>query len=151
MNDLEQKKFLFGTIFLLANKLQTLGDKHLQGNITTKQWFLTVSVSQFLDYNPSLSEVAETMGSSRQNVKQLALKLHKKNYLQFVKQKDDSRITALKLTKEYEQYWSNRKTKDQQFILDLFEDLSVEELNVMHTAFNKLVNKLKILNNEKEF
>ena len=149
MNDLDKKKYLFATIFYLANKLQTVGDKHLDGSITTKQWFLTAILSHLPD-NPSLSEVANAMGTSRQNVKQLALKLKKNNYLEFTKQDNDARVTALRLTEKFERYWINRKDKDHQFVLNLFSELNNDELNAMYSGFLKITDKLEQISNEME-
>jgi len=41
------------------------------------------------------------MGSSRQNVKQLALKLEENDYLKIEKDENDARVIRLKLTKNY--------------------------------------------------
>ena len=66
MNELKKKAYIFGTIFTLSNKLQVLGDE-FDENITTKQWLFIVGVSKFQD-PPTISEVANFIGYSRQNV-----------------------------------------------------------------------------------
>lgn len=60
MNDLEQKAYIFGTIFTLSNKLQVLGDE-FDKNITIKQWLFILGISQFNE-PPTISEVANFIG-----------------------------------------------------------------------------------------
>ncbi|UTW70231.1 hypothetical protein KHA80_06350 [Anaerobacillus sp. HL2] len=56
---MEQQQFIFGSLFLLANKLQIKGDKFLaDDNITLRQWLLNVMIIQFKDQHPTLGEVA---------------------------------------------------------------------------------------------
>jgi len=140
MNLLDKQKFIFGSIFLLANKLQVKGDSYFaEDEMTTKQWFLIVMVSQFGENPPMLTEVASMMGTTRQNVKQLALKLEEKGFLVIEKDAKDSRILRLKLTKKNQQFWENRDAKDSAFIQDLFKSMTNEEITVMQQAMKKLL------------
>jgi DNA-binding MarR family transcriptional regulator len=146
MDNIDKQKFIFGSLFLLANKLQAIGDKYLgKDEITTKQWFLTAMISQFKDKAPTLSEVGELMGSSRQNVKQLALKLEEKGFLMIEKDEHDSRALRLKLTEKSEIFWSKREEKDNEFIMDLFNNFDENEINIMFNTFNKLAENLNKL------
>ena len=146
MELIDKQKFIFGSLFLLANKLQVIGDKYLGlEGMTTKQWFLTAMISQFPDNPPTLSEVAELMGSSRQNVKQLALKLEEKGYLSIEKDEEDARVLRLRITEKSESFWKKRREQDDQFITELFKELNEEELNSILTGFNKLFSKLEKL------
>ncbi|MFZ5944979.1 MAG: MarR family winged helix-turn-helix transcriptional regulator [Bacillota bacterium] len=139
MDLIDKQKFIFGSIFLLANKLQVLGDQYLEKDeITTKQWFLNTMISQFRDKPPTLSEVAELMGSSRQNVKQLALKLEEKKFLKIEKDEDDARALRLRLTEKSHSFWREREEQDEQYLRDLFKDLSEEEINIISRGFQKL-------------
>ncbi|MGE5630724.1 MAG: MarR family winged helix-turn-helix transcriptional regulator [Caulobacteraceae bacterium] len=144
MDAIDKQKFIFGSLFLIANKLQVIGDKYLgKAGITTKQWFLTVMISQFRETPPTLSEVAELMGSSRQNVKQLALKLEEKEYLKIEKDERDARALRLKLTEKSRVFWEGRQDQDDRFIKDLFADFSSEEIDKVCSSFNKLFDKIE--------
>lgn len=124
----ELSKYVFGEIFLIANKLQTIGDTFLD-ELTTKQWFLLVVIGEFFkEYVPSVSEVAEKMGTSRQNVKQIALKLEKKGFIEINKDEKDNRILRIKNTPKCIEYWQSRYKKDQQFIEWIFADMEAEEI-----------------------
>ncbi|MCX7749851.1 MAG: MarR family transcriptional regulator [Clostridia bacterium] len=144
MDGLEKQKFIFGSLFLLANKLQVIGDQYLgKDDMTTKQWFLTIMISQFGDNYPTLSEVAKLIGSSRQNVKQLALKLQEKDFLRIEKDEDDARATRLKLTEKCRQFWEKRQHQDDEFLSELFKNFTQEEIDILCSGFNKLFEKIK--------
>jgi DNA-binding MarR family transcriptional regulator len=144
MDILEKQKYIFGSLFLAANKLQAVCDKHLgEDGMTTKQWFLTVVLSQFKDNPPTLSEVAEVIGSSRQNVKQLALKLEEKDFLRIEKDEEDARATRLRLTDKSQEYWDKRQDQDEDFIRELFKDFSREEIQILGSSFKKLLDKME--------
>jgi DNA-binding MarR family transcriptional regulator len=149
MDILEKQKYIFGNLFLIANKLQAIGDQYMgKDGMTTKQWFLTVMISQFGDNPPTLSEVADLMGTSRQNVKQLALKLEEKDFLKIEKDEQDARALRLKLTEKSKEFWEEREDKDNQFIKHLFEDFSQEEVEVVSRGFNKLFEKIEKIGKE---
>ncbi len=146
MNTLDKQKYIFGSIFLIANKLQVLGDQYLgRGGITTKQWLLTAMISQFRDKSPTLSEVAEFMGSSRQNVKQLALKLENKGFINIQKDEQDARALRLKLTAKSRVFWEQRQKQDEQYVEELFKDFSIEEIDATFKGFGKLFEKIEKL------
>lgn len=148
MDASDKQTFIFGSLFLLANKLQVIGDQHLESDdMTIKQWFLTVIISQFGSNSPTLSEVAQLMGSSRQNVKQLALKLQEKDFLSIEKDDQDARATRLKLTQKSQDFWEKREDKDREFLGELFQDFDMEDLASMYKGFNKLLNQIEKMEN----
>lgn len=99
-------------------------------------------VGQFRDYKPTLSEVAKVMGTSRQNLKQLAIKLENKDLLKIEKDENDSRIIRLSITKKSEEFWEKRQDKDIEFITNLFKGLTLDEIDAMYKGFNKLYDNI---------
>lgn len=147
MDILDKQKFIFGSIFIMANKLQVLGDQYFaDSDMTVKQWLLTVMILQFHGEPPTLSQVAEFMGSSRQNVKQIALKLEKKGFLNIEKDEQDARVLRLKITEKSYSFWEKREDRDEQYVLELFKDLSPEEIQAMHSGMEKLFKKIEKMN-----
>lgn len=141
---LDKQKFIFGSIFIMANKLQALGDEYFSGSdMTVKQWLLTIMILQFHEEPPTLSQVAELMGSSRQNVKQIALKLQKKGFLCIEKDGRDARAVRLRLTEKSYSFWEERAKRDEQYVMELFRDLDEEETNVMYRVMGKLFKKIE--------
>ncbi|HYE82020.1 MAG TPA: MarR family transcriptional regulator [Clostridia bacterium] len=146
MDAIDKQKYIFGNIFLLANRLQALGDQYLsEDDMTTKQWFLNVVIAQFRDKPPTLSEIAELMGSSRQNVKQLALKLVEKGFLTIEKDGRDARALRLVLTDKSRSFWEERQKQDNEYLENLFGNLDLEEIDAMCRGIGKLFEKIKEL------
>lgn len=143
MSSIEKQQYIFGNIFLLANKLQVKGDQFLaRDDMTLRQWFLTIMILEFKDKHPTLGEIAELMGSSHQNVKQLALKLQEKDFLKIEKDPKDGRAIRLKLTQKSREYWKAREQEGNQFIMDLLQDLSEEEIDVLCKSYSKIFDRI---------
>jgi len=138
-DDIEKMKYIFGSIFLLAQRWQYLGDRFLADEkVTTKQWLLLAVISSLFDAPPTLSQAAEAMGTSRQNVKQIALKLERRGFIKIKIDAKDSRILRLHITAKNQTFWKKRADKDIAHILDLFESLSSTELKTFHKIMQKL-------------
>ena len=90
----------FGSIFVVVQQLARRADRELEIlDITTRQWLLLAVLTKwFPGRNPSLSEAAERYGSSRQNVKQIALGLEARGFVRLVPDPDDARATRIELT-----------------------------------------------------
>lgn len=138
---LEYEKFIFATVFILANKLQVVGDKYLD-EVTTKQWFVLLMVAQFQNQAPTLGQVAALLGTSHQNTKQLALKLELKGLLQIEKDRKDSRALRLKITQKSYDYFAERTDKDIYLLNELFKEFDKEEIAVFAKCINKLTQGL---------
>jgi DNA-binding MarR family transcriptional regulator len=91
---------IFGSIFVVVQHLTRRADAELAAlNLTTRQWLLLAVLTKwFLGRSPSLSEAAGKYGSSRQNVKQIALGLEARGFVRLVPDSDDGRTTRIELT-----------------------------------------------------
>lgn len=140
-NKLEEIKFIFGSLFVLANKMQAIGDKYLE-EITAKQWLLLVTVSQFEENPPTLGQVATFMGTSHQNAKQIALKLENKGFINIEKDLRDSRALRLSITSACKAYFKEREGKDTLFLEELFKSLNHEEVHGLSIGLYKLMEQI---------
>jgi len=88
---------IFGSIFVVVQHLTRRADAELaQMDLTTRQWLLLAVLTKwFPGRDASLTEAAERYGSSRQNVKQIALGLEARGYLRLVPDPADGRATRL--------------------------------------------------------
>jgi DNA-binding MarR family transcriptional regulator len=134
-------QYVFGSIFLLSNKLQVLGDQYLAvDGITLRQWFLTVIIKQFgPQKGPTLTEAARLMGTSHQNVKQIALKLVEKKFLVLEKNDHDGRSTRLKLTEKSNAFWDSKSAELELFLKRLFSETSHDQVESAEELFKKLL------------
>lgn len=136
----EQKKEIFGMIFLLAQRWQNLGDQELASiGVTTKQWLLLVTLHVFFKEPPTLSQLAEAMGSSRQNVKQLASNLQKAGFIEILPDAGDKRILRFRLTQKNADIWESRADQDEAYISSLFGDISHQDINITRATIEKLL------------
>lgn len=91
---------IFGSIFVVVQHLTRRADRELASlGLTTRQWLLLAVLTKwFPDHDPSLSEAARRYGSSRQNVKQIALGLEERGFVRIVPDGEDGRTTRIELT-----------------------------------------------------
>lgn len=61
---------------------------------------------------PTISFVAQAMGMTHQNVKQIALALERKNFLEIATDPADRRARRLRLTEHHYQFWQQRNPGD---------------------------------------
>ncbi|RDU24167.1 MarR family winged helix-turn-helix transcriptional regulator [Anaerosacchariphilus polymeriproducens] len=138
-----QQAIIFGNLFLLANRLQIVCDQYLdKDNITTKQWLLLAAISQFTDRSPTLTEVSGLLGYSRQNIKQLALKLEKNGFVEIRKDEHDTRAYRLVLTEKCNLFWKNREDMDNRFIASILSGLTSAETNILSDCISKVMEKI---------
>ena len=72
---IEAPNFLLGLISAFENRFQAVADNAMQ-EISWKQFFAIICINM-CKTSPTIKELAEIMGSSHQNVKQILLKLEK--------------------------------------------------------------------------
>jgi DNA-binding MarR family transcriptional regulator len=90
MDRTAREEYIFGSILFLSNKIQAWGDNILSG-LTLKQWFLLMLISKMENKNPTINEITEFTGTSRQNIKKMIEHLDRKKYHKIKKSKTDAR------------------------------------------------------------
>jgi DNA-binding MarR family transcriptional regulator len=136
MNDLEKQAAVFGTIFTLSNKLQVLGDQ-FDPNITIKQWLFLVRVSKF-DSPPTVSEVAKSIGYSRQNAKRIAATLEAGGYVILRRDEFDARAWRIELTDRCKSYFMGRYEREIEFLQRVFSGFDSELTLGLYNGLTKL-------------
>lgn len=139
---MEEKTFIFGAIFTLSNKLQLLGDK-IDAKLTVKQWLFLAGVLKCDNDTPTLSEIAARIGSSRQNVKKMALILEKQGFVLMEKDDRDARALRIRLTDACMVHLKQRERAESRFIEELFYNFEVKELSLLSEGLKKLEKNVK--------
>lgn len=99
LEGMDDRTFVFGSLFVTANLMETLLDRAFAPyGITVKQWLLLITITSLFAEPPTMKQVAGAMGTSHQNVKQVALNLQKNGYLRLEKDPHDARVTRLVIT-----------------------------------------------------
>jgi|JI9StandDraft_1071089.scaffolds.fasta_scaffold00860_10 DNA-binding MarR family transcriptional regulator len=149
MNErLENIKLSFGTLFFVANRMETLIDRYLSPyNLTTKQFFLSIVLIRAKEENKqlTLSQASELMGTSRQNVKQLALKLQERGFCKITRDKEDHRILRLSITKKNMEFWEVIDSENIKFLNNMFKEIEDEKLSSMAIGLKKLYDSIEKL------
>jgi DNA-binding MarR family transcriptional regulator len=96
----------FASLFLLMQHVSRRADHELADlGLTSRQWLLLAILTRSLGATqPSLSEAAEAYGSSRQNVKQVALGLQARGFVRLVQDPTDGRTTRIALTERVHEF-----------------------------------------------
>jgi len=115
----EQKGYIYGGIFALANRLQLLGD-NFDKNISVKQWFLIAVILKFKEA-PTLTQISVAIGTSRQNVKKMAVILEKQDFLTIQKDKNNATILRVSITKKCMEYFKEREKRETEYMSQLFD------------------------------
>lgn len=134
---INMQAYIYGGLFALSNKLQLIGDK-FDTNISTKQWFLIAIIESFQGEAPTISMASERLGSSRQNVKKMAIILENKGFLRIEKDKEDARVQRLRLTQYCTEYFAQRQECEEKYMENLFEDFDEEILLGLLKGMKKL-------------
>lgn len=140
MNELEEKAYIFASIFALANKLQVLGDA-FDENITIKQWLFIVYVSKFSE-PPTISEVANFIGYSRQNAKRIAVALNERGYITIIKDENDARALRITLTPKCKKYFTQRSDKEMEFLDRLFAGFDHDLTHNVYQGLTRLAGNI---------
>jgi len=128
-------------IFIFNQRFCLLLDRFLsKDNLTAKQFQLAAVIEQQFNGHLSVSEVANVLDTSHQNIKAIVNKLQKKGFIEIEKDPKDRRRQLLKLTDK------NNASEGEAFIINMFNGLNSEEL----LTFNNLIDKL-IVGTEEQY
>lgn len=146
MDELEEKAYIFASIFALANKLQVLGDA-FDKNITIKQWLFIVGVSKFSE-PPTISEVANFIGYSRQNAKRIAVALDERGYITIIKDKNDARALRITLTQKCTEYFTKRSDRELEYLNRLFTGFDADLTHDVYKGLTRLAENIEMMSND---
>lgn len=138
------KAELFGTLFVLANRLQVLGDQ-MDDQISTKQWLLLAVLCKEPGMECTLSQLAQRMGSSRQNVKKMAQILQQKGFLTLNKPKEDKRSLLVSPTKACFDHLRTREGKEEAFIRMFYQGFAPEDLVAVKNGFSQWMHNIQVM------
>lgn len=132
----DQRKAIFSTLFIAGNRLQTLFDRRIP-MVSLKQFMLLAIVRQ--SQTPlTFTQLASSLGCSRQNIKKLADVLVKKGFVSIQQSPDDQRAMSLCPTKQADDYFENDFSEYQEELKYLFEVYTDQELESLFLLLSKL-------------
>lgn len=140
-NGIESSYFLLGLLSAFDNRFQAVADKTME-EISWKQFFAIICINLCKE-NPSLKELAEIMGSSHQNVKQILLKLEKKGFVSMYEDPKDKRKQRIGLTESCMEFCEKNHEISSQIMKKMFDGISEEQLKATIQTIIQIENNLK--------
>lgn len=142
-SSIEAPYFLLGLLSAFDNRFQAIADKTI-GEISWKQFFAIICINM-CNEKPTIKELAEIMGSSHQNVKQILLKLEKKEFVNISVDDIDKRKQRVELTEKCIQFCNENDEKSKNAIVSMFNGISQEQLAVTIKTIIQMEDNLKLL------
>ena len=138
---IESPYFLLGLLSAFDNRFQTIADK-LIGEISWKQFFTIICINLCKE-SPTLQQLADVMGTSHQNCKQLLLKLEKKGFVLLKEDAKDKRKQRVHLTEKCLAFCKKNDEVSTQVMQQLFGGISPEEMQTTIRTIMQMENNLK--------
>ena len=120
--------FLLGLLSAFDNRYQASADNFMK-EITWKQFFAIICI-KLCKEPPTLNDLADVMGSSHQNVKQILLKLERKGFVSMTPDRNDRRKQRIVLTDMCREFCEKNDAPSQAIIGRIFEGIDEEQLRV---------------------
>ena len=135
--------FLLGLLSAFENRFQAVADSAMK-EISWKQFFAVICINLCKD-KPTVKELAEIMGSSHQNVKQILLKLEKKGFVHITVDESDKRKQRIELTDYCREFCAKNDEMTVNILRKMFEGVSEEQLQVTIKTIIQIENNLKMI------
>ena len=132
---------MYGLLFSLSNRMQAIGDQAFE-DITMKQHFLMVVLHMLGGEAPTLTETAQLVGCSYQNVKRMADQLQRRGYLLIQPDAQDRRKQRLVATDKFEQLGARTQAQGEAFMRQLFQGISEMQLQNAVETLTKMDHNL---------
>lgn len=140
-SNIEPSLFLLGLLSAFDNRFQANADKMLSP-ISWKQFFAIICINLCRE-SPTIKELAEIMGSSHQNVKQILLKLEKKGFVRIEADRFDKRKQRILLTEACMHFCEENDKASDIVISALFKNIPQEQLLITTQTILQMENNLK--------
>lgn len=140
---------VFSYIFVLCQRFEYIADSYLKkDNLTTKQLLTLIAIGNAFESDPSVSQVAEILSTSHQNVKQIALNLQRHGFVEIIKDPRDGRRRLLKLTEDNDRFFDERTQEHQDNMKRLFSYLTEQDISEFHRILSKSLTGIQSLYEE---
>ncbi|MBP3238119.1 MAG: MarR family transcriptional regulator [Lachnospiraceae bacterium] len=120
--------YLLGLFSAFENRFQAMADNIMQ-EISWKQFFAIICINMCREA-PTLKELSDILGSSHQNVKQILLKLERKNFIRFETDDTDRRKQRIILTDHCRQFCEKNDEKSKSIVEKMFDGITEDDIAV---------------------
>lgn len=142
---IERSYFLIGLLSAFENRFQAVADGIMK-EISWKQFFAIICINMCKE-NLTIKELAEIMGSSHQNVKQIILKLEKKGFVDITVDKNDKRKQRIELTDYCRAFCAKNDEMAIKLMKKMFNSVSEEQLQTTIQTIIQIGDNLQEIQN----
>lgn len=143
-NGIPSSYFLLGLLSAFDNRFQAIADSTMK-EVSWKQFFAVICINLCKD-KPTVKELAEIMGSSHQNVKQILLKLEKKGFVSITVDEKDKRKQRIYLTDYCREFCAKNDEMTTNIMKKMFAGVSEEQLQATIQTIVHIEDNLKKIN-----
>ena len=143
-NGIPSSYFLLGLLSAFDNRFQAIADSTMK-EVSWKQFFAVICINLCKD-KPTVKELAEIMGSSHQNVKQILLKLEKKGFVSISIDENDKRKQRIHLTDYCRDFCEKNDEMTMGIMEKMFAGISEEQLQATIRTIVHIEDNLKKIN-----
>lgn len=133
---IDDRYFLFALITVLSNRMQTIGDT-LFDEVTWKQWFVLLGTTVFKQ-PPSITQVAEVIGTSHQNTKQLLLRLEQVGLVTLETDPTDRRWLLVQLTPKYTAFEQKYHSESEAHITAIYQGIDPKDVSAARRVLEQM-------------
>lgn len=145
----DNKFMVYGMLFEVSNRIQTFGDEQFK-DITMKQHFMMVVLELFGDKSPTLSELADAVGCSYQNIKRMAAALEKNQYVKIIEDDKDKRKRHIIMTDKFTKMGESNQKMTLTFMEGLYSGIEEQELEGVVKVLKKMEDNIKHMAGERK-
>lgn len=140
-SDVELSYFLLGLLSAFENRFQAVADSMMK-EISWKQFFVIICINMCKE-KPTVKELAEIIGSSHQNVKQILLKLEKKGFVSITVDENDKRKQRIELTDYCKEFCAKNDDMTIEIMKKMFDGVSEKQLQITIQTIIQIEDNLK--------
>ena len=138
---IELSYFLLGLLSAFDNRFQAMADKSMK-EISWKQFFAIICINLCRE-KPTIKELADIMGSSHQNIKQILLKLEKKGFVKILIDEKDKRKQRIELTEYCMEFCQKNDELSSEIMKKMFKGIPEEQLQITIQTIIQIEDNLK--------
>lgn len=142
--EIESPFFLLGLISAFENRYQAKADDFFE-EISWKQFFAIICINLCKE-SPTIKELAEIMGSSHQNVKQILNKLEDKGYVKIVLDDQDKRKQRITVTEKTIAFCEEHDKGSQIIVKKIFEGIDEKDIGTVIKTLMQMEKNLEDIN-----
>ena len=143
---LKDSFILLGLISTFENRYQAVADSFFQ-EISWKQFFTMICI-KLCKTTPTITDIADIIGTSHQNTRQILNKLQAKNFINIAASAEDKRRQYVTLTEKGKEFCKERHKSSKIPVKKIFSGLNEKQIQVTIQTIIQLKNNIEKLTSE---